>query len=277
MDDREYLDQLTQTLEFLRGILDSPEERTWCRDFGKDVPQAFQEKIGGFLLNCRESGLLDVFRSDPESASQEGTILVYPPSEDLKAMSDAQLRSQVASLMDTDSPFVLYGMSSGLLYNLFSELLLRKEKELANGKVCRLSEKDLDDVQAFGETLFPGGGKAMRLTLSRQMEDDRAALFFFRRMFEPVGLAHCRIRSDYVEGASSSDAGVAYLEGLYLKAEASPDASLQLIEAVSDWAREKGCRELASDCALGDDKGAAVRAMAGFAEAAKIVCFIKEL
>ena len=277
MDDREYLEQLKQSLDFLRGILDSPEERAWCRDFGKDVPQAFQEKIGEFLLRCRESGLLDSFRSVPERAGQEGTTLVYPPSEDLKAMTDVQLKSQLASLMDTDSPFVLYGMSSGLLYNLFAELLLRKEKELQDGKVCRLSEKDLDDIQAFGETLFPGGGEAMRLTLSQQLQDEKAALFFFRKMFEPVGLAHCRIRSDYVEGASSSEAGVAYLEGLYLTAEASPDASLQLIEAVSAWAREKGCRELASDCALGDDRGAAVRAMAGFAETARIVCYIKEL
>ncbi len=50
MEENIRLDWLEGSLAFLREILDSPEKLAWCRGFGSDVPQEFQEEVGEFLL-----------------------------------------------------------------------------------------------------------------------------------------------------------------------------------------------------------------------------------
>ncbi len=275
MEENIRLDWLEGSLAFLREILDSPEKLAWCRGFGSDVPQEFQEEVGEFLLGYRESGAEKICRDALRGLGGEGLRL--SSGEDVKSASDAELESRLAGLMDGDSPFVLYGMSSGLLYDLLDELLSRRKKELREGYVCRLDGSSLDEVAALGESLRPGSGEAVRRTFALQLADPKAALFGCRREDGLIGLAHARIRTDYVEGARENEKGVAYLEGIYLKEDAAPELSQKLIAAVSDWAREMGCRELAADCEQGDDAGAALREAAGFKESARIICYIKEL
>ena len=275
MEENIRLDWLEGSLAFLREILDSPEKLAWCRGFGSDVPQEFQEEVGEFLLGYRESGAEKICRDALRGLGGEGLRL--SSGEDVKSASDAELESRLAGLMDGDSPFVLYGMSSGLLYDLLDELLSRRKKELREGYVCRLDGSSLDKVAALGESLRPGSGEAVRRTFALQLADPKAALFGCRREDGLIGLAHARIRTDYVEGARENEKGVAYLEGIYLKEDAAPELSQKLIAAVSDWAREMGCRELAADCEQGDDAGAALREAAGFKETARIICYIKEL
>ncbi len=275
MEENIRLDWLEGSLAFLREILDSPEKLAWCRGFGSDVPQEFQEEVGEFLLGYRESGAEKICRDALRGLGGEGLRL--SSGEDVKSASDAELESRLAGLMDGDSPFVLYGMSSGLLYDLLDELLSRRKKELREGYVCRLDGSSLDEVAALGESLRPGSGEAVRRTFALQLADPKAALFGCRREDGLIGLAHARIRTDYVEGARENEKGVAYLEGIYLKEDAAPELSQKLIAAVSDWAREMGCRELAADCEQGDAAGAALREAAGFKETARIICYIKEL
>ena len=275
MEENIRLDWLEGSLAFLREILDSPEKLAWCRGFGSDVPQEFQEEVGEFLLGYRESGAEKICRDALRGLGGEGLRL--SSGEDVKSASDAELESRLAGLMDGDSPFVLYGMSSGLLYDLLDELLSRRKKELREGYVCRLDGSSLDEGAALGESLRPGSGEAVRRTFALQLADPKAALFGCRREDGLIGLAHARIRTDYVEGARENEKGVAYLEGIYLKEDAAPELSRKLIAAVSDWAREMGCRELAADCEQGDDAGAALREAAGFKETARIICYIKEL
>lgn len=276
MKDNIRLDYLKRSLAFLRDILNSPERIGWCRDFGADVPKDFQEEVGEFLLGYRESGAGEACS---EALARTGGLpadAALLSSGEFGAMSDDELESQLAALMDGDSPFVLYGMSSGLLYRLFGELLARKQQEARSGSVFRLSEADLPDVAALSEALRPGSGEAVSRSFRRQMADPKAALFGCRLEDELVGLAHARIRTDYVEGARDRAGGVAYLEGIYLKDGESALAP-KLVEAVGAWAREAGCRELAADCEQGDAAGSALREAAGFREAAKIICYIKEL
>lgn len=276
MEENIRLDWLEKSLAFLRSILDSPEKLAWCREFGRDVPEAFQEEVGEFLLGYRESGAEKVCREALSSLDSEG-ICRLSVSSDLKEMSDAELKGRLAGLMDGDSPFVLYGMSSGLLYRLLEELLSRRRKELREGWVCRLDEADLPDIAALSEGLRPGSGEAVSRSFARQLADPKAALFGCRREDGLIGLAHVRIRSDYVEGARENDHGVAYLEGIYLKEDAADGLAEKLVAAVGDWAKEKGCRELATDCEPDDTAGTALRKAAGFAETARVICYLKEL
>ena len=276
MDNYIPINYLESALAFLKTVLDSPERRDWCRNFDADVPKEFQEEVGEFLLDYRESGADRVFRRALTSLDQNGTGFAAL-SDDLSSMSDAELEGQLAGLMEDDRPFVLYGMSSGLLYRLYEELLQRRQKELHNGYVCRLNDKDLPEITNLCESLWPGRGSATAELLAAQLHDAEAALFGFLKENELTALAHCRIRRDYVEGAEESGHGVAYLENLFLKDGAPVSVSAGLTEAAGDWAREMGCRELATDCALDDKAGAAMRESAGFAEAARIICYIRKL
>lgn len=103
---------------------------------------------------------------------------------------------------------------------------------------------------------------------------DEVFLAFVRG--EPVGFAHCGMRHNYVEGTSSSPEG--YLEGIFVKAQyRRRGIAEQLLRRCEDWAREKGCREFASDCELSNKESAVFHEKMGFTETNRIVCFTKKL
>ena len=64
-----------------------------------------------------------------------------------------------------------------------------------------------------------------------------------------IGLAEASLRSEYVNGTSSSP--VAFLEGLYVVPDARRlGVARTLVENVEHWARSVGCGELASDARI---------------------------
>ena len=92
----------------------------------------------------------------------------------------------------------------------------------------------------------------------------------------PVGFAQCQLRHDYVEGTSSSPVG--YLEGIYvLEAFRKRGHGKALLTACQEWAAEQGCQEFASDCELANSDSLAFHMAAGFTEANRIICFVKNL
>jgi aminoglycoside 6'-N-acetyltransferase I len=91
-----------------------------------------------------------------------------------------------------------------------------------------------------------------------------------------VGFVEASRRVDYVNGTSTSP--VAFLEGLYVE----PDfrrrgVARVLVEAVVVWAKEEGCRELASDSFLANTAAHAVHYALGFEETERVVYFRRGL
>lgn len=92
----------------------------------------------------------------------------------------------------------------------------------------------------------------------------------------PVGLAQCQLRHDYVEGTSTSPVG--YLEGIFVKEDCRHKGYAKaLLAACEAWAKERGCREFASDCELGNEESLRFHHAVGFEEANRIICFTKKL
>ena len=50
-----------------------------------------------------------------------------------------------------------------------------------------------------------------------------------------------------------------------------------MLTACENWAKEKGCREFASDCELTNAQSLQFHLSVGFAEANRIICFTKKL
>ena len=110
--------------------------------------------------------------------------------------------------------------------------------------------------------------------LSPPLESEEAAFFIAANGSGPVGFAQCQLRRDYVEGAQSSPVG--YLEGIYIRPPYRGQGwARALLRECEGWAASKGCREFASDCELDNLASQAFHLHAGFAEAGRVVCFIK--
>ncbi|MBR3738902.1 MAG: GNAT family N-acetyltransferase [Clostridia bacterium] len=102
------------------------------------------------------------------------------------------------------------------------------------------------------------------------------AVFIAEEDGRAVGFAQCGLRHDYVEGTETSPVG--YLEGVYVdEACRRRGYAARLLAACESWAKEKGCREFASDCELTNTGSLQFHLSLGFQEANRIICFTKEL
>lgn len=93
---------------------------------------------------------------------------------------------------------------------------------------------------------------------------------------QPLGFVEGSIRSDYVNGTETSPVG--FVEGVYVEPAARRrGVARALFDAVADWARSHGCRELASDALIDNVDSQRTHAALGFREAERVVCFVKRL
>ncbi|MEM9151019.1 MAG: aminoglycoside 6'-N-acetyltransferase [Cyanobacteria bacterium P01_F01_bin.3] len=92
----------------------------------------------------------------------------------------------------------------------------------------------------------------------------------------PTGFAEAALRSDYVNGTSSSP--VAFLEGIYVVSRLRRQGiAARLVVAVAEWAIAQGCRELASDALLDNELSQIFHKALGFKETERVVFFCKSL
>lgn len=92
----------------------------------------------------------------------------------------------------------------------------------------------------------------------------------------PLGFCQLSFRHDYVPGSDSSP--TAFLEGLFVEESARhQQVATRLVEAASQFARSKGCSQLASDTELDNVMSQQFHERSGFEEVERIVCYIKNL
>lgn len=143
--------------------------------------------------------------------------------------------------------------------------------------IRKASSSDVSSVTALALKLWPDNepeelGKAF----SRLLVREDAAVFLALREGVAVGFAQCQLRRDYVEGTESSPVG--YLEGIWVERDCrGRGLARELLHACEAWARERGCREFASDCELDNHSSLKFHLRSGFREANRIICFVKEL
>ena len=141
--------------------------------------------------------------------------------------------------------------------------------------VRRAGRVDADTVADLALRLWPAHE---RQALCEEMAECMAqgAVFLAFEEESPIGFAQCSLRSDYVEGTDTSPVG--YLEGIFVTEDLRGRGIARgLLEACERWARDRGCVEFASDCELGNEESRSFHLRAGFAEANRIVCFVKKL
>ena len=91
-----------------------------------------------------------------------------------------------------------------------------------------------------------------------------------------LGFIELAVRGYYVNGTASSP--VAFLEGIYVEPSARRRGIAgKLVAAAEQWAKEHGCKEFASDAAIGNTQSHAMHQSLGFDETERVVFFKKAL
>ena len=92
---------------------------------------------------------------------------------------------------------------------------------------------------------------------------------------KPAGMIEARLR-DYGEGCETSPVG--YIEGWFVYPEfRGSGIAGMLVSAAENWAREKGCSEMASDTWLDNEVSIRAHAKLGYHEAERLVHFVRQL
>jgi aminoglycoside 6'-N-acetyltransferase I len=90
-----------------------------------------------------------------------------------------------------------------------------------------------------------------------------------------IGFVEVSLRP-YAEGCNSSPVG--YLEGWYVAPQyGRSGVGRRLVETAEDWARARGCLEMASDTELHNTQSQRAHARLGYQEVVRLVCFRKSL
>lgn len=108
------------------------------------------------------------------------------------------------------------------------------------------------------------------------MKSSNQKIFIAKSGGNYVGFVQLSIRTDYVEGTSSSP--VVYIEGLYVEPNyRKQGVAIRLVKKAEIWALEKNCTEIASDTELNNANSIEFHKSIGFKEVNRVVCFSKTL
>ena len=141
----------------------------------------------------------------------------------------------------------------------------------------RATQKDAQALAGLVKIVWPEHTEAdLTRIILEYMDSDGSAVFAEKRDGSFIGVALCSLRHDYVEGCETSPVG--YLEGVSVKETCrNRGVARRLVEECENWAREKGCREFASDCELSNTASLSFHLQLGFREQNRIICFKKDL
>jgi len=99
-------------------------------------------------------------------------------------------------------------------------------------------------------------------------------LYFLDNQY--VGFMNISIRSDYVNGTETSP--VVYIEAIYVLPEyRKKGIGQELIQHAEAVARERGIKEVASDCLIDNVLSEKFHKGCGFEEKERVICFVKKV
>ncbi len=138
-----------------------------------------------------------------------------------------------------------------------------------------LEPQDLPAYLPLRTALWPDSADQFELEVAEILEAEHLAAFVAEQDGKLVGFAEVSLRG-YAEGCDTSPVG--YLEGWYVApAYRQTGIGRRLVQAAEDWARAKGCTEMASDSELSNTSSHQAHARLGYQEVERIVCFRKAL
>jgi len=137
---------------------------------------------------------------------------------------------------------------------------------------------DIKQVSELALLLWPDATMSELIDEFTEIIDDVKinAVFVCEYQNQIVAFAHVCLRYDYVEGTDSSPVG--YMEGIFVsELYRRMGIARKLFKTRIDWAKTKGCEEVASDTELNNIDSQHFHDKMGFCEVNRIVCYTKKI
>ena len=136
---------------------------------------------------------------------------------------------------------------------------------------------ELNDLVRLGLDLWPNSNENELFKVFRDSIDStKEATVIYKDKNMVVGFILLSLRYDHVPGSSSKPVG--YIEGIYVVPKyRKKGIGKKLAIFGEEWAKQKGCKEYASDAELTNIVSHEFHRKIGFKEANKLVCFIKQI
>lgn len=224
---------------------------------------------------CEETGALtyELLEICDYSVTREGRTrfgrLFYARVMELGPLPDLEI-ARVVPFSD---------LPQELTYPDIQPLLLQRVEEQLGEKdsIVVVSEQNLEAWVQLGLELWPNNERnELQTEFGNLLRLGNTQTFLYRVGKEFVGFVQMSIRTDYVEGSSSSPVG--YVEGIYVQESfRKRRIAKRLLQKGEEWARAQGCSQIGSDMVFGNDLSYNFHLGVGFKEASRIVCFIKDL
>ena len=143
--------------------------------------------------------------------------------------------------------------------------------------IRKASKNDIRTIANFAVLMWDDNSvDELADEFSEILSKDDAQIFLKYEDDIPVGFAQCQLRYDYVEGTENSPVG--YLEGIFvMESYRNRGYAKELLNECEMWAKDKGCKEFASDCEIDNDISFQFHKAMNFTEANRIICFTKKL
>ncbi|GIW25926.1 aminoglycoside 6'-N-acetyltransferase [Meiothermus sp.] len=137
-----------------------------------------------------------------------------------------------------------------------------------------LKPHELEVYLPLRQALWPGADDPSEV-MAQLAHPERFQILVAEEEGRLVGWAEVSLR-DYAEGCETSPVG--FLEGWYVApTHRRRGIGRRLVEAAEDWARAKGCIEMASDTELHNTSSQLAHTRLGYQEVERLVCFRKSL
>lgn len=152
-----------------------------------------------------------------------------------------------------------------------------KEDKCENIKVANLD--NIEEIIKMALALWPDNQYS---ELKKEFleivdtENENEEVLLFQKENESLGFIHVAIRNDYVEGADFSPTG--YIEGIFVKTNYRMKGIAKiLVKAGEDWAKDRGCRQMASDVEFSNKDSINFHKSINYNEVNRVVCFLKDI
>lgn len=143
--------------------------------------------------------------------------------------------------------------------------------------IVEVNNESLDPWVEMGLQLWPDNQEEeLREVFINITNSDKEKAFLYKVNDEYVGFINVSIRNDYVEGSDSSPVG--YVEGIFIKEDFRKKGMAKaLVDKGEEWAKSKGCTQMASDIEAHNMVSYDFHLGIGFKEANRLICFIKDI
>ena len=135
--------------------------------------------------------------------------------------------------------------------------------------------EEISDLVQLAKNIYDGSTEQeLYQEFLECLKDSKSELLLFKENRIMIGFAQFQIRTDYVEGTSSSPCG--YLEGVFvLEGHRRQGIAKKLVEAGEQWCKEQGCVEIGSDCHIDNLESFKFHQQIGFREVSRNIHFVK--